>query len=89
MTTTLFTQPLYTPFAFQALFDGSTYSVTIPWSLYGQRYYLMVNALDGTLIVNTPLVGSPDGYDINLINGYFTTSTLVWRLSTNSFEVLP
>ena len=72
-------------FQFQATLDGNLYNVVITWSLAGQRYYINVYALDGTLIVAKPLVGSPLDYDINLVWGLFTNSTLIYRAPSRQF----
>jgi hypothetical protein len=75
-------------FQFQPTLDGQVYTVTVLWSLFGQRYYVNIAALDGTLVALLPLIGSPPNYDISLTAGYFT-STLVYRVSTGQFEVSP
>ena len=88
MTTYDFQPSSTTPFQFQPTLDGSVYTVIVTWNLAGARYYINVYALDGTLIVSLPRVGSPLGYDISLVAGYFT-STLVFREASNQFEVMP
>lgn len=77
------------PFQFQPTFDGNTYTVLVKWNLSGQRYYIEIYDLTATMLVAKPLIGSPPNGDINLIYGYFETSTMVYRTSTNNFEVLP
>jgi len=90
-----FYQPSNAPFQFQATLDGVSYTCTVPWNLFGQRYYLTVSTLDGTVVVNLPLIGSPlnpnalPNVDINLVRGYFQTSTLVWREDNSQFEINP
>ena len=61
--TTLFPfQPtLQAAFQFQPTLDGQTYNVIVTWNLFGQRYYINVYSLDGTLVLCVPLVGSPTG----------------------------
>jgi len=76
------------PFQFQPTLDGSVYTVVVKWSLAGQRYYAEVSALDGTLIATVAVVGSPLGYDINLVGGYFASS-IVFREASQQFEVSP
>jgi hypothetical protein len=83
-----FTPSAQALFQFQPTFDGTTYNVIIPWNLGGQRYYVSVYTLAGDLVYNLPQVASPDNYDINLNWGYFT-STLVFRDSSQQFEVSP
>lgn len=76
-------------FSFLPTFDGQQYNVIVTWNLFGQRWIVNVYTLQGSLVVQKPLVASPDDYNINLIEGYFTTSTLVYRGSSNNFEVNP
>ena len=75
-------------FTFQPVLDGNTYNATVTWNLFGQRYYLDLYALDGTLVVSRALVGSPIGYDVSLVSGYFN-STLVYRQPSSQFETNP
>lgn len=151
------------PFSFQASLDGQVYNCFVAWLLAAQRFYLSIYDLDGTLIVNKALIGSPTGvpissiswsqttglitvettiphgykvgmvigltlsgnaptvlngefdcaitgpstftfaasnpgqttqlgtasYDINLVSGYFTTSTMVFRQQSQQFEISP
>ncbi len=76
-------------FAFQPTLDGTQYSCVVTWSLFGQRWILELYSLAGVLIVQKPLAGSPQDYDIDMIQGYFTTSTMVFREASNAFEVAP
>jgi hypothetical protein len=78
-----------TNFQFQATLDGNIYVVFVTWNLFGQRYYLEIYDLSNNLVVSLPQIGSPLDYDINLVAGYFTTSTLVWRVQNNQFEITP
>lgn len=84
-----FSQPVSQPFSFAAQLDGNTYNVTIPSNLYGQRLYCSITALDGTQILCIALIGSPANYDINLVAGFFSTSTLIWRVENQQFEITP
>lgn len=88
-TLTQFTPTVNQNFSFQPTLDGQQYSVVLTWALFGQRWVLNVYTLQGVLVLQKPLRGSPDDYSINLIEGYFTTSSLVYRVSTNNFEVTP
>ena len=76
-------------FQFNPTLDGITYTAICTWNLYAPRYYISVYDNSGNLIVTNPLVASPDDFDINLIFGYFKTSKLVYRASSNNFEVSP
>ena len=89
MTVYPFTPNQSGPFQFQPTLDGTVYNVIVTWNLFGRRYYINVYALDGTLIVCMPVVGSPVGTDINMVGGYFTTSSLVFRQPSQQFEVSP
>jgi hypothetical protein len=143
-------------FQFQATFDGAPYNVVVTWNEFGQRYFINVYDLGGTLILaraisasstklqatftwsfgtvtavtdgahNVPVgaianmtasdtgIGYDGTYqalatdvdvftyslavnpgqtstgnlsqDVNLLAGYFTTSTLVFRTATQQFE---
>lgn len=89
MATTLvpFTPTLNTNFSYLPTLDGVQYNMIVTWSLFGQRWILNIYTLSGNLVLSKPLRSSPDYYDINLIQGYFTTSTLVFRESSNNFEI--
>lgn len=76
------------PFQFQTTLDGGSYLVTATWNFYRQGWFLNVYDASSILVVAIPMVGSPPGYNISLVAGYFA-STLVFRASTQSFEVNP
>lgn len=84
-----FTPSTVQNFAFQPTLDGQQYSCVVTWSLFGQRWILEVYTLAGGLVLQKPLAGSPQDYDIDLIQGYFTISTMVFREASNAFEVAP
>ena len=79
----------YANFQFNPTLDGITYTAICTWNLYAPRYYISIYDNSGNLVVTNPLVASPDGFDINLVFGYFQTSTLVYRASSNNFEIIP
>lgn len=81
-----FTPSASAVFSFQATLDSSLYAVTVPWNLFGQRYYVNIYDTSGSLIVSRPLVGSPLDYDISLTQGYFTTK-LIYRQANVQFEI--
>ena len=89
MTLIPFNPSAYANFQFNPELDGVTYIGIVTWNLYGERYYINIYNNNGTLIVTNPLIASPDDYDINLVFGYFQTSKLVYRASSNSFEISP
>jgi len=93
-TLTQFTPTSDQNFSFQPTLDGQQYNVIVTWGLFGSgvgwpRWILNVYTLQGALVCERPLTGSPPGYDINLVAGYFTTSSLVYRVASNNFEVSP
>lgn len=69
-----------TPFSFSPVLDGATYNATVPWGLFGARYYLNLVALDGTLIWYGAIVGSGSGISIQSMtwaNGIVAVTTAV------------
>lgn len=76
-------------FSFTPTLDGKQYSVLVKWSLFGQRWLVNVYSLQGVLIFIKPLRTSPEDSDINMAAGYFKTSKLVYRASSDTFEVSP
>jgi hypothetical protein len=74
-------------FTFEADLDGQTYTLTARWSLYGERYYLMITDLSGNVLLNIPMVASPNNYDISLTAGYFTTK-VIYREGSNQIEIV-
>lgn len=89
ITYTQFRPSLNQNFSFSPTLDGAQYTVLVTWSLFGQRWILNLYTLQGVLVVEMPLTGSPMDYDINLIAGFGFANTLVYRAPTNNFEVSP
>lgn len=77
------------PFQFQPVLDGNGYLAVVTWNVFGQRWYVNLYDGSGNRVVTIPMIGSPDGTDINLIGGYFQTSVMVFRTASNRFEVTP
>lgn len=75
-------------FQFLAVLDGQTYTCTVTWNVFGQRWYLTIETQDGTRVVTEALIGSPPDFDISLTAGYFA-STMVFRQATQVFEIAP
>ena len=85
-------------FQFQANLDNQTYNAIVTSLLFGNRYYLNLYALDGTLIISTALVGSPTGIAIQALSwangsvsvttaaphGYAIASTIMLTLTGSS-----
>lgn len=63
--------------SFQPTLDGNPYTVTIVWSLFGQRYYVQCTTLQGALIFLVALTESPGGQAIE---------TLAWNELTGNVE---
>ena len=76
-------------FQFNPTLDGITYVAICTWNAYGQRSYISIYDNARNLIFSRPIIGSPNEADINLLFGYFTTSTLLYRVSSQNFEITP
>lgn len=66
------------PFQFNPTLDGQIYSARVTWGLFSQRYFLELSALDGTLVFNQALEGSPVGIVLQELSwslGRITAST--------------
>jgi hypothetical protein len=77
------------PFSRVITLDGLSYTLRTMWNIYRGDWYFSLTNQSGTLIINQPLIGSPLGSNIYLAPGIFSTSTLLYRAPTNSFEVTP
>lgn len=75
-------------FTFTPTLDGTEYTVLVNWSLFGNRWIINVFTLQGVLVFQKPLRTSPDGSNINMAEGYFTSTQLVYRASSDTFEVI-
>lgn len=51
--------------------DGDTYTASIYWMAFSQRFYIIIYSSAGDVVVNKALISS--NYTINLLAGYFTT----------------
>lgn len=76
-------------FQFNVTLDNVPYVVVCSYNSYSSRYYISIYDTARTLIFVRPMVGSPNDYDINLVFGFFNISTMVYRVSTNQFEITP
>lgn len=80
MTVFSFAPSQESPFTFEPTLDGNVYSGVVTWILFGQRYYLNLYALDGTLVTCCALVASPGGLNVlsaNWANGTVMLATTV------------
>lgn len=75
-----FTPNVNSPFQFQPVLDGTTYSAVVTWNLFAQRYYVSLYALDGTLMFSLPVVGSQNWISVQL--------TTTKRSQTASFSYI-
>ena len=89
MTTVNFNPSPYANFQFNPTLDGITYVAICTLNTYSARYYVSIYDNSGNLIVTNPIIASPDNFNINLVFGYFQTSTLVYRQSSGNFEITP
>jgi hypothetical protein len=72
-----------------AVLGTATYNCTVKWNTFGQRWYVEITDQNGNLILNKPLIASPTGYNISLVGGYFSGSTMVFLEATQQFVVAP
>ncbi|QGZ66267.1 hypothetical protein [Paraburkholderia acidisoli] len=77
------------PFSYVFTLDSASYTGSVTWNVYAQRWYFTLQDQLANVVWNGPLVGSPLDYDIPLAPGIFTTSTILWREDTGNFEVSP
>ena len=70
--------------------DGQIYQSRIYWNVFGQRLYINISDQYGNSILTLPLIGSAPNYPtVNLLTGYFTTSTLYYYPVDQVMMVLP
>jgi len=77
------------PFQATVTLDSTSYSLVTMWNFYASRWYVSLTDQGGNIVANQPLIGSPPAVNIILFPGLFTTSTLVYRVSTGNFEQTP
>jgi hypothetical protein len=77
------------PFQTLVVLDGVSYFMSTMWNTYSGRWYVQLNDQNGNLIANKALIGSPPNADIPLFPNQFITSVVVYRVSTNNFEITP
>lgn len=76
------------PFKFSAVLDGDTYDVTVTWNLFGQRWYVNVYQLDGTLVVAIPRIGSEHSQQLTALSwGTLTNVGLATGSALGSINV--
>lgn len=67
------------PLTFSVQLEGQSYTLTVFYLFFGQRFYFTLTDLLGNIIVTKPLISSNG--DINNLYGYFVTSTLYYSAS--------
>lgn len=67
--------------------DGAVFNCQTRWNNAAQRWYLYITDNSGSVLLNTAMVASPQGTDINLLAGVFSQATMVWRLPDGRLEV--
>ena len=77
------------PFQAVVTLDGSSYSISTMWNSYRSDWYIQLRDQSGNLLVNQPLIGSPPSSDIPLFPDTLTTSTILYRVATQQFEITP
>ena len=68
------------PFQFTPSLDGTPYNAACLWSLFGKRYYLRIQSLNGPLLFMLPVIGSPPAIPIQILdweNGIVTGTVSV------------
>jgi hypothetical protein len=88
-TITQFTPTNAGAFQFGATLDGNNYICVVTWNVYAQRWYLNIYTTTGALIVCRALIACNPAYPINLVFGYFFTSTMIFDDASQSFAVVP
>lgn len=77
------------PFQATLTLDGASYNFVALWSQYRGDWYYQIIDQSGNVVIMAALIASPDSFDIKLAPGIFSTSTLVYRASTNNLEITP
>jgi hypothetical protein len=67
MATTFYTfqpTPAGIPFQFQPTLDGNVYLATVRWNVFGQRWYIALDANNGVPVFNQALISSMPAVDL-------------------------
>ena len=82
------------PFQTLIVLDGANYNLAVRWNVYrggsigvNAGWYVQIDDQNGNNVYYGAMVGSPPNFNITLAPGF--TSTLVFRVSTQQFEVSP
>ena len=77
---------------FQVTLDDASYNLTVWWNIFGQRSYFTITDLFSNRVVTSALIGSSltEGVNpINLVAGYFKTSTMYYYPENQVIVVAP
>lgn len=72
---------------FSPILDGNVYTCQMKWNIAAQRWYLQITDSSDNTVMNTAVVGSTTSGCINLIEGVFTATTMIWREKNGQIEV--
>ena len=72
---------------FTPLLDGTVHNCQTWWNIYSQRWYLTITDDSGDRKLTIPIIGSPEGHDINLLTGVFKSTRMMWRTAIGQIEV--
>lgn len=72
---------------FNVELDGASYLAIIYWLAFGQRYYIRILDNSNQTVLNLPLISSD--YDVNIVAGYFSDSSLTYHADDSLMVVLP
>jgi hypothetical protein len=90
MTNYAVTQGITQALQYELSLDGNVYISTVYWNIFGQRLYINISDQYGNSILNLPMIGSPpDTTAVNMLAGYFTTSTLYYYPANQLMVVDP
>ena len=70
-------------FTAQITLDGRPFTMTTPWNVFGQRYYVNIYGLNNALIFSVPLVGSPTGLYLSNLTWAFGMVTVTTQAAHN------
>ena len=75
------------PIEFSLSLDGERHVAQVRWNYAGERWYLWLYTSTGDLILCNPVIESTRDMPINLLAGYFFTSSMIYNTFVNAFEV--